>query len=314
MIDWRILFLAFVLDLIVGDPQGAPHPVRWMGRAIEALEPRFRRLPLPLTVSGLLFAAGLIVSTWGAALVGVRWAGKIHPGLGWAVQVLGVYFCLSARDLADSARAVAKALDRLGLDAARQKLAMIVGRDVRRLDEAGAARAAVETVAENFVDGVLSPVFFAVLGGAPLALAYKMVNTLDSMVGYKNQRYRKFGKAAARFDDAANWIPARLSVPVIAAATALLGGAWRNALQRGWSQGRRHTSPNAGYPEAAFAGALGLRLGGPSVYHGRQVDKPFIGNGSSRARSRHIEKACGLMLTAAVISVGAAGFVSFLLS
>jgi adenosylcobinamide-phosphate synthase len=173
---------------------------------------------------------------------------------------------------------------------------MIVGRDVERYGADDIARATVETVAENVVDGVLSPLFFAAIGGAPLALAYKMVNTLDSMVGYKNPRYLLFGRAAARIDDAANFLPARLSVGLIALACRLVAGASsRRALATGWREGANHASPNAGYPEAAFAGALGVRLNGPNSYHGVLVEKPYIGVGLGSVTLGHIRQACRLM-------------------
>lgn len=191
---------------------------------------------------------------------------------------------------------------------------MIVGREVDRLDERGVTRAAVETVAENLVDGVVSPLFFAVLGGAPLAMAYKMVNTLDSMVGYKNDRYLMFGRFAARMDDVANFIPARLAVPLIALAAQLLNRRGRVSMETAWKDGRAHASPNAGYPEAAFAGALGLWMGGPNHYHGRLVKKPVIGIGFADARPAHIRQASRLMLTTAILVFMVAAAAILLLS
>ena len=301
MFAWYIIPLAVVLDLVVGDPHGAPHPVRWMGRAIETLEPRFRSLPIALTASGTLFVILLVAVTWMLTWAVVGAAQCFHPVLGTVATVVTIYFCISAKDLAGSAMAVNRALGDCGIQGAREKLAMIVGRDVGRLDETAVVRAAVETVAENLVDGVMAPLFFAALGGAPLAMAYKMVNTLDSMIGYKNEQYLKFGRSAARIDDGANYIPARLSVPVIALATWLLGGPWRRALKTGFSQGRRHASPNAGFPEAAFAGALAVRLGGPNVYHGRLVDKPFIGEVFGDVGPLDIARSCQLMVGAALV-------------
>jgi adenosylcobinamide-phosphate synthase len=177
---------------------------------------------------------------------------------------------------------------------------------VAHYQAADIARATVETVAENFVDGVLSPLCFAAVGGAPLAVAYKMINTLDSMVGYKNTRYIRFGTVAARIDDVANYLPARLSVLLIAAAARLLDGA--GAQRRAWhtarTEGGRHASPNAGYPEAAFAGALAVRLNGPNYYHGRLVNKPYIGVGFGLVAMACIPKACQLMLVAAMLGAG----------
>jgi adenosylcobinamide-phosphate synthase len=171
----------------------------------------------------------------------------------------------------------------------------------------------VETIAENFVDGVLSPLFFATIGGAPLCMAYKMVNTLDSMVGYKNDRYKHFGRWAACIDDGANFVPARLAVPLIGLAAGWMSPRrGRQALRTALREGRRHSSPNAGYPEAAFAGALGLRLGGPNYYHGRLVEKPYIGIRFGPTAPRHIPKACHLMLLSAMLGAIAAWAVDML--
>ncbi len=295
------LTLAVVLDLLLGDPLWLPHPVRWMGKAIEGLEPRFRALPLQPLASGALMATLLVVGVWIAGLLLVRFGQSLHPAAGMIVQAVMIYTCISARSLADAALAVGRDLGQSGLAAGRRAVSMIVGRETDRLDETGVTRAAVETVAENLVDGVISPLFFAVLGGAPLALAYKMVNTLDSMVGYKNERYLLFGRFAARLDDAANFVPARLSVPAIALASQLINGRGRSALAIAWRDGRAHASPNAGYPEAAFAGALDIWMGGGNHYHGRLVEKPVIGRGFADARPTHIRQACRLMLATSVL-------------
>jgi adenosylcobinamide-phosphate synthase len=297
-----ILLAAFVLDLLLGDPLFLPHPIRWMGRAIEILEPPLRRLPLPLTVCGAIFGLTLVGGTWLLAAGLDMAAGWIHPAVKSGLDAVLIYYCISARSLEKAARQVWQALCDDDLPAARRRVARIVGRETQRLSGAGVARAAVETVAENLVDGFVAPLFYAALGGAPLALAYKMVNTLDSMVGYKNERYLQFGRASARLDDLANFLPARLTVPVIALAAQLLparGGL--RALKSAWRDASRHTSPNAGYAEAAFAGVLKIRLGGPNAYHGRLVDKPFIGSDFGEAQSAHIPKACDLMLLSSAI-------------
>ena len=293
--------LAVILDMLLGDPLWLPHPVRWMGMVIAWIEPRFRTLPLKPLFSGALMATLLVACVWMICLLLVRIAAALHPAAGILIQAVMIYVCISARSLADAALAVGKALGESGLNAGRQAVSMIVGREADRLDERGVTRAAVETVAENLVDGFVSPLFFAVLGGAPLAMAYKMVNTLDSMVGYKNDRYLLFGRFAARLDDVANFIPARLAVPFIALAAQLLNRRGRAAMVTACRDGRAHASPNAGYPEAAFAGALELWMGGPNHYHGRLVEKPIIGNGFAQARPAHIRQACRLMLTTALL-------------
>jgi len=299
------LLAAFGLDLALGDPAGWPHPVRAMGWAIQRLEAPFRRLRIPLRGSGALFTLTLVGGAWILAAAVCRMAAGLAPTLGWAVQAALLATCLSVRSLEEAGRTVARALEGQGLAAGRRAVSMIVGRETDGLDAAGVSRAAVESVAENLVDGVVAPLFFAALGGAPLALAYKMVNTLDSMVGYRSPRYREFGWASARLDDLANLLPARMAVPCIAAAAFLLnrraGAAWRVALR----DARRHLSPNAGYPEAAVAGALGLRLGGPNRYHGELVPKPWIGHGRAAATPRDIRRACDLMVLAGVWALGA---------
>lgn len=300
LFPWYVIPLAIVLDLILGDPQHLPHPVRWMGRAITMMEPGFRRLPFGLFINGLLFAPALIAATWVSAYVLILIGQVLAPFMGTLLQVIAVYYCISIRSLQQAAMDVSRALHDAGLETAREKLAWIVGREVNRLSEDGVSRAAVETVAENLVDGVISPLFFAFIGGAPLALAYKMINTLDSMVGYKNDTYRLFGKTAARIDDVANFLPARLSVPIIALVAHMLSGRGRIALTTAFREGRHHTSPNAGFPEAAFAGALAVKLGGPNFYHGKRVEKPYIGNAFDSARKPHIKSACELMILSAL--------------
>jgi adenosylcobinamide-phosphate synthase len=296
LIPGYILTAAFVLDLIVGDPRRLPHPVRWMGASIAALEPHFRRISANPVVAGAGYAAFLIVGTWLLTLAAIAVLGRIHPLLGSGLEIVLIFFCLSARSLEQAAMEVHGCLVQGAVDQARQKVALIVGRDVDGYDGAGIARAAVETVAENLVDGVISPLFFAAIGGAPLAMAYKMVNTLDSMVGYKNEKYQNFGKAAARIDDVLNYIPSRFAVAIISLATHILGGKGRRSLETAVREGANHSSPNAGFPEAAFAGALGVKLNGPNYYAGKLVDKPYIGINFGPSSPDHIKKACDIML------------------
>lgn len=308
-----ILAAAFMLDLIIGDPRRLPHPVRWMGSAIAALEPQFRRISPNLVVAGAAYAAFLIVSTWLLTLAAIAALDRIHPLLGAGLEIVLIFFCLSARSLEQAAMEVHDCLVRGTVNQARQKVALIVGRDVDNYDGAGIARAAVETVAENLVDGVMAPLFFAAIGGAPLAMAYKMVNTLDSMVGYKSETYLQFGKAAARIDDLFNYVPARLCVPVIAVASQILSGMGQRSFMTAVTEGAHHSSPNAGYAEAAFAGALAVKLNGPNYYHGKLVDKPYIGLRFGNVILQHIKKACDLMLLSSflglILLMGAGGVI-----
>lgn len=309
---WPVLAAAVILDLVLGDPRWLPHPVIWMGNSVSWLEPKLRRMiPNPLA-SGTFLAACLISGVFILSALVLVLAFSIHPAAGAVLQAIMLFYCFSARSLAEAAMAVANPLVKGDLKEARIRVGYIVGRETATLDPPGITRAAVETVAENFVDGFLSPLFFALILGAPGAMAYKMVNTLDSMVGYKNARHFFFGRASARIDDAANFIPARLAVPVIALAAGLLSRkrGWR-AFSTAKAQGRNHKSPNAGFPEAAFAGALGVRMGGPNVYHGKLVDKPYIGGQFADPVPAHISRACELMMLSALVASVLAGLVLF---
>ncbi len=303
-VTWQILAAAFILDILAGDPGWLPHPIIWMGRAISFFEPVFRkRIENPLR-AGLFFALCLIATAFGLTWAVVFTAALIHPVWAAIVQVVLIFYSFSTQSLYRAAMDVFKPLARGDLARARIKVGYIVGRQTKDLDEAGVTRAACETVAENFVDGFLSPLCFALVLGAPGAMMYKMINTLDSMVGYKNDTYILFGRTGARIDDVANYIPARLSILMItpaAAAFSLSRG--RRAFLTALTQGSNHKSPNAGFPEAAFAGALGVRFGGPNIYHGKLVDKPYIGGAFNDPRPAHIEKACQLMMLSALVSV-----------
>lgn len=297
------ILLAFAADLLLGDPPWFPHPVVLVGKLIERLEARLRKPGLSdraLIWRGAALAAAVVTITvavtWGA----VRLAAALHPAAGFMVNVALLYTTLAVKSLAGAARKVARPLAAGDLPAARQAVAMVVGRDTDNLDETGVARAAVETVAENTVDGITAPLFYALVGGAPLAMAYKAVNTMDSMLGYKNDRYLYFGRWAAKMDDAANWLPARLTVPVMLAAAAFLKMDWRRALKTVLRDGKKHQSPNSGLPEAAVAGALGVVLGGENSYGGKVSVRPLLGDGRP-VRKDDIEKSTELMFCTAVL-------------
>ncbi len=272
----------FGLDLLLADPARMPHPVVYMGRAISALERALRRI-FPKTAAGeraagRALAAALPLGTYLIAAAACALAARMAPALGFALELLWCWQALALRGLADESRKVYTPLAQGDLPAARRAVSRIVGRDTAALSAEGVAKAAVETVAENFSDGVAAPLFYLLLGGAPLGLAYKAVNTMDSMVGYKNERYINFGRAAAKLDDAANYIPARLAALLWIAASALAGFDGKNAW-RIWRRDRRcHASPNSAQTEAACAGALGIRLAGPAWYFGEYYDKPTIGD------------------------------------
>ena len=311
-IQWFIILAAFILDFILGDPKILPHPIIYMGKAIDFFESRFRKYFKNLLLSGFFFAAFLILSTWLMAFITIKLTISIHPVLGNIIQAILLFFCFSSTSLEKAAIRVFSALEENDIKKARKKVSMIVGRQTQTLDQNAITRASVETVAENFVDGFLSPLFFAMIGGVPLALAYKMVNTLDSMVGYKNDTYLLFGRASARIDDVANFIPARLSVLIISLSTFLFSfKRGLLSLKTGFSQGSLHKSPNAGYPEAAFAGALKIRLGGPNIYHGVLVEKPYIGKEFKDPEKGKIKQACDLMMFSSFLAALIACFILF---
>ena len=318
----RILLAAlcgFVLDLILGDPAWLTpvHPVVLMGRAISALEKRLRavfpRTPQGEYRAGLLLALLMSVGTFIVCRLTLRALDALSPALSFALEVIWCWQALAIKDLRAEAMRVQAALENEGLDSARKAVSRIVGRDTAGLSAEGVARAAVETVAENFSDGVIAPLFWMMLGSAPLALCYKAVNTMDSMLGYKNARYLHFGRAPAKLDDAANFLPARLAALLLIAAAWLLGEDAASAL-RIWRRDRRkHASPNSAQCEAAMAGALGLRLCGPASYFGVLHEKPWIGDERREIVPDDIRRACRLEYAGAVLGLAVLGALRMLL-
>lgn len=298
-----IILLAFILDLIFGDPQWLPHPVRWIGKVINYLEQVLRKTRLPLKVSGL-FLTGIVVSmTFGISYVVISSAYMLSRYIGFMVSVLLLYTTISARSLFKESMKVYKDLREDHLKVARESLSRIVGRDTDSLDKGGIIRGAVETVAENTVDGVIAPLVYAFLGGPVLALTYKAVNTLDSMVGYKDEKYIDLGWASARLDDLANYLPARLSGLLIPIAAFLCGKDWKNSFATAARDHSNHPSPNSGIPEAAMAGALRVRLGGLNYYQGLPYLKPLIGQGDHDLSREHIKEANKIMIVSSILMV-----------
>ena len=281
MIEYAVLG-GFVLDCLLGDPAWLPHPVVYMGKAISALEKRLRAR-LPKTPQGELLGGAIVafclpVGTFLLTSLVCLGAARISPWLGLAVQMFWCGQALAAKGLAQESTNVYRELVKPDLPAARRAVSRIVGRDTQDLTLEGVTRAAVETVAENASDGVIAPLLYMLIGGAPLALTYKAINTMDSMLGYKNEKYLYFGRAAAKLDDVANYIPSRLAALLWIMAAAFTRndakGAWRI-----WRRDRRnHASPNSAQTESACAGALGVQLAGPAYYFGEYYPKPTIGD------------------------------------
>lgn len=296
---------ALAADLLFGDPRWFPHPVKAIGRFALALEAPLRRTTRNARWAGIV-AAGIVV---GATVLAVwallEGATRVHPWLHEAAAVLMLYTCFAGRDLAGHALDVFGALVRGDTELARNRVARMVGRDTASLDEPGIVRATVESVAENTVDGVTAPLFFAFAGGPVLAMAYKAVSTLDSTFGYKNERYLQFGWASAKLDDLAVWIPARITFPLVALAALVTGGRPGGAWTLGRRDCRKHASPNAGLPEAAFAGALGVQLGGPLYRRGQFVEMPRMGEPVEALSRRHIRRAVALMAATSVLVAAA---------
>lgn len=310
MVRLAILLCACLADALLGDPYRMPHIIRLVGSLIGAAERLVRRV-FPATPSGERAAgvALVLVVTMGscgatALVVGAAW--RVAPWLGFCVEAFLCYQMLAARQLAIEARRVHHALGCEGISAARQAVSMIVGRDTAGLDRAGVIRAAVETVAENASDGFVAPLLMMALGGPVAGMLYKSVNTMDSMVGYLNDRYRYLGTAAARLDDVLNWVPARVTAALMCLVAPLAGldgrGAWAMLLR----DGAKHASPNSGRPEAACAGALGVRLAGPASYFGVVHDKPYIGDDTRLVEEEDILRACRLLHATALAAMALA--------
>jgi adenosylcobinamide-phosphate synthase len=290
------LLLAFVLDALLGDPRWLPHPIRLFGWLISRAEGHFNRGRFK-KVSGVIVSVLLISGTW-FLFSAFEHLVKPFPVLAFAVSTVVIFFGIANRCLIGEVLAVERALTNKGLDAGRKQLSWIVGRDTHVLNKHQIRTAALETLSENLSDGVVAPLFYFAIAGFPGMMAYKMVNTLDSMIGYKNERYQSFGWFAARIDDVLNFIPARLTAFMMLFVTfrwSLLPFVLR--------QGRQHSSPNSGYPEAALAGILDGQFGGPNYYRGILVDKPYIGVHVRCFHTSDVRRACQINALVALFMV-----------
>ena len=298
----------FLLDLIVGDPYCLPHPIRMIGNLIAGLEKKLLKLDGAredrqelrngcVLVCAVLFVTGIVSVTilFGAYYVN-RW-------LGIAVETIMTYQILATKCLKVESMKVYKSLKEEGLEAARKSVSMIVGRDTAVLDEIGVTKAAVETVAENASDGIIAPMFYMAIGGAPFMFLYKGINTMDSMLGYKNDRYLYFGRCAAKLDDAANYIPARVSGWLMVAGTLFVGLDTKNAAKIYRRDRRNHASPNSAQTEAAMAGALDVQLAGNAYYFGKLYEKPTIGDAIRKVEAEDIPRANRLLYSTSVLGM-----------
>lgn len=311
-----IMIMAILLDIVMGDPRRFPHPVRIIGWGINIFERFARRIGKGNIYERCAGAVLAIVIAGTTFFLSLYLQNLVLNGSSGPARVAGIAFLvylgsttLASKELIRAGSGVIEAVSANDIVLARRRVSMIVGRDVDHLDMDGIMRATIETLSENLSDGVIAPLFYLAAGGIPCALTYKAINTLDSMVGYRNGRYRYFGWASARLDDIVNYIPARISGLLIAFASFILSGSAskaRGAIKTMLIDGGKHSSPNSGYPEAAAAGALGVKLGGPYKHNGIQLNKPFIGTGGS---SDYIKASYETLRT-----IRAASFMGFLLA
>jgi adenosylcobinamide-phosphate synthase len=301
-LEYQVL-IAFGVDLLLGDPRWLPHPVKLIGRFASGLESPLRRAVPNARTAGMLEVVAVLGTTTLATWLVLAAAGWLHPLVRDMVSIVLLYLCFAARDLAQHSHLVYRALTIGDLTEARRRASMMVGRDTDQLDEPEIVRATVESVAENIVDGVTAPLLFAVIGGPIAALLYKAINTLDSTFGHKNERYFYFGWASARLDDVANYIPARLTAPLVSLAAALLRLNSIGAMRIFLRDGRNHPSPNSGLTEAAVAGALCVQLGGLNYYFGRPSERPRMGDPKQPSRRAHILQTNALMITTSCLAL-----------
>lgn len=300
------MFLGFVLDLLFGDPHWLPHPIRLIGNLIASLE-KLNKKELSDTKKFLRgFAMVVIVIAWttGVTAVILEGAYGLHPAIGCAVEAIMTYQILATKCLKVESMKVYEQLQKQNLPAARKAVSMIVGRDTEQLDETGVAKAAIETVAENASDGVIAPMIYLAVGGPVLGFAYKAVNTMDSMVGYKNEKYLNFGRYAAKLDDLLNYIPARISAWLMIAGARVLGFDSKNAVKIFKRDRYNHASPNSAQTEAVMAGALDIQLAGNAYYFGKLCEKPTIGDAIRPVEKKDIPRANQLLYVSAALGTG----------
>lgn len=309
------IILGFLLDLIIGDPQNPIHPIRIIGSLCKFVENLFRKiLKQHLKVVGLVtwIIVVSIVFTFNYLLIKITYL--INPIISIILGTVMIYFCISAKALKIEGLKVIKYLIKDDIKGARKQLSYIVGRDTENLDKEAILKAVIETVAENMSDGVIAPFFYAGLGGAPLAFLYKAVNTMDSMFGYKNEKYIEFGYFPAKLDDVFNYIPARLSGYLITIASFILGLDYKNSLKIYKRDKNNHSSPNSAHPEAAVAGALNIQLGGANYYFGKLVEKPTIGDCKEKVSIDKVNDVNNILYCSAILGCIMSLIIKFIVS
>lgn len=298
------LFFAVGIDFVLGDPAWLPHPVIIMGRLIQRSETFLRRLFAHHLVPAGFFLWLIVVGTsFFLTYFLLRTAYFVHPLLGFMFQVILMWTAISTRCLAEEGKKVYHAVRSGDLKESRRKISYLVGRDTTNLSFPEIIRATVETIAENTVDGTIAPMFYGIIGGAPLMIAYKACNTLDSMVGYKNDAYLEFGRCSAIIDDLVNYIPARISLLFISLSAFFSGFSAKDAWRIGLRDRRNHLSPNSAWAESAFAGAIGIQLGGTNVYFGKKVEKPTIGDAKRELEAEDILRSNRLLFVTTFITL-----------
>lgn len=304
------LTASYLLDWVIGDPEALPHPVRLIGAAVESGERvlRCRKAdPRAEFIRGTLLTGAIVAGSALSVSKLLRAFERLNP---WAAHAADIWLgasCLATRNLLDEASAVVRALENSDLDTARSRLSRIVGRDTAALNAGEIARAVIEALAESLCDGIIAPLMYLAFGGVPAAMAYKAVNTLDSMIGHRDTQYEWFGKVAARLDDVANFIPARIAAGLVCGAIALLEPANLRCAWMTWrNDGRKHASPNAGQTESAMAGALRVQLGGLNTYDGECIETPLLGVEFSPPNVRHAGRALHITALASMLGFAAA--------
>ena len=299
------IYTGYALDLIIGDPYSFPHPVRFIGKLISFVERQIRKITSSdkgLKIAGFFLWFITVAVTFGITYLVVNLF-KFNKIAYFIVNSILIYTTLATKCLKDESTKIYKVLKTGDLEKSRVQLSYIVGRDTTNLSEKEIVRATVETVAENTVDGIIAPLFYGFIGGAPLAMAYKAINTLDSTVGYKNDKYYYLGFASAKIDDIANFIPARIGVVLLSIGSLFAGFKFKNALKIGIRDRKNHKSHNFAFSEGAVAGALGIQLGGTNIYFGKEVYKPTIGDKNREIEIEDIVRTNKIMYVSSIISI-----------